>query len=120
MSHDARLRFFRNLVAAASVDGEIGDEERVLLASYGKHLGVDEGEFLGAVALAVSGKLKLVMPTDPEERGWMLEALTRIAHADGKVAPRERGMLTAWARKMWLSEEELERCLKGPKGGGDE
>lgn len=118
MAQDKREFFFRNLVAAATVDGEIGEEERKALAWYGQRLGIGESEFVAALAMASGGALKLVMPTDPSERGWMLELLARIVHADGEVRPRERQLLVAYGRRMGLSNAELQRFLEKREGDG--
>lgn len=112
MALEKRIRLFYNLIAAASVDGSIGEEERSALAWYGRQLEVDEANFVTALVLGTAGQLKVVMPHDPEERAWTLETLAKIVHADGEVKPRERQLLLHYARRMGLSSAELERIIR--------
>lgn len=100
MPQDRRLRLFRNLVAAAAVDGEIADAERRVLAYFARGLGVEEAEYLAAVVEATTGALKLVVPKEAAERAWMIGTLAKVIEADGRVSEREIGLYRAFARRV--------------------
>jgi uncharacterized tellurite resistance protein B-like protein len=114
MPQDRRLRLFRNLVAAAAVDGEIADAERKVLAYFARGLGVGEAEYLTAVVEATSGALKLVVPKEAEERAWMIGTLEKVIEADGRVTEREIGLYRAFARRVGVDPSPPARDGRAP------
>lgn len=115
-SVEMSLAAYRLLVAIAKSDGEIGEDEEVLLARYHRVLGLpDEVEDPDAEDPDASDPLleetRVWSAASSQERVHLVRMLTRVACADGEIDRRERRMLERVSDALGLSRMEFAGIL---------
>ena len=111
-------QYFTNLVLAAMVDGELADEEMVLLEKHAENLRLSEDQAQSIVNRVFNGELtQFVKPSSQEARKAAFKAVVRILRADKKITKAEQRMIRLVGRKMEISEEAIKDAL-GPRWKG--
>ncbi len=91
---------FKNLVAVALADGKLDDAEAQLLARIGIRMGMDMKEI--NALLARPEKVKLVLPTDHQEKISQMIDVVAMMIIDGDADSREIQFCMALAAQMGL------------------
>ena len=87
-------QYFTNLALAAMVDGNLADEERVLLEQHAENLRLSSEQAQSILDRVHSGELKgFVKPQSPEARKAAFKAVVRILRADKVLTSKEQKMI---------------------------
>ncbi len=89
------LSHFRNLVLIANVDGDLDDNEIVLLHKIGRHIGLTNAQ-IGEV-MDHPDHFEVIPPTSKDERLEMMIDMIRMMLADGKIEANEEKILRRFA-----------------------
>ena len=107
---------FRFLLAAALVDGSIGEKEKPVLLEAASSLGIEPAEVSvlvrELVASVRAGKSILAdLPDDTAGKTAIFEGMIGVVTADGKVDPREIELFRRLAPRFGMTPEEAERVV---------
>lgn len=104
---------FRNLVAAARAEGGISSEERKVLNAQVLKLGLDPARAREIQAAAEAERPpRLRVPRGTRERLDTLRAVLEVVAADGRVAPKELGLLRALAERLSIRGWDFDGLLR--------
>jgi uncharacterized tellurite resistance protein B-like protein len=118
------------LIEIARADLDIGEaERRAIVGALGDRFGLPEGD---AAALAEEAQRRaqeavslydyvrsLNAALDGDSKRWLMEALWRIAYADGRVDKYEEHLLRKLADLLYLSEKDYVRAKLSAAGAGE-
>jgi uncharacterized tellurite resistance protein B-like protein len=105
------LDLLKNLVILAVADGSLSEQEVALLVDRCLHLGLNEDDLDKAIAYALGGNAKLVLPVDRQDQNQLLTEMIRMMAADGKLLEVEKRLFALTAAKMGLDRAELDKLI---------
>lgn len=112
-------QYFTNLALAAMVDGNLADEERVLLEQHAENLRLSSEQAQSVLNRVFSGELtEFVKPQSPEARKAAFRAVVRILRSDKKITRPEQKLIRVLGAKMEIAPDQIEAAL-GPKWSPD-
>lgn len=103
------------LCKLAASDGEISDSELKVLNATAKARNLPQLTIDHMLQAAIKGNLDAPEPSDLQEAKLWLEALARLALADGKVSREEKEMMLAAGRKLNFSDFDIDKIIKQQK-----
>ena len=106
------MQYFTNLALAAMIDGELHENERILLEKHAENLRLTSEQAQSVLNGVFSGKLtKFMKPESPEARKAAFRAVVRILRADKKLTRVEQRMIRVIGRSMNISNEMVASAL---------
>ena len=111
--HRKNLGHFACLVTLASSNGNINEEEQVLLSRLARRLDVDDSEF--NEILQTPGRYPINPPNNKHERLERLYDLFRIVYVDHEISEKEDKLLVKYAIGLGFDSEEVEPIIKKSK-----
>jgi hypothetical protein len=102
--------YLKNLVALASSDGKVDDNEMEVLIDAARKADVDEPEL--KEMLDTVEEYKYYIPESYEDREMQLIQMLSLAIADGEFSESEYDMCKMVAEKLDFSERELNLIIK--------
>lgn len=109
----ALLPLVQLAVSAARADGELSEEETVLIRARAHDLGA---QALVDAELGARRPLEIITPafTTTEQRQLVYALAFGIVHGEGDVSPGERMYLTQLSRLLSLSDDEVAKIEQAP------
>ncbi len=104
---------FRFLVLVAFSDGSLGEDEKPVLLTIGREMGLDATDVVAVMDECRRGvNLPRSVPTDQGEREKLFMDMARVVVADGVVSEKEVAFLTRLAPKLGMSPDGLKENLE--------
>lgn len=112
-----KIEHFRNLVALASADGKIADEERVTLSKIAYQQGIPIDRM--NVMLKKANEYIYFVPQNQEDRKKQLQDMIMLALVDGELARAEKHLILMVGKKLNFTHEEIENFISSSLKGTD-
>jgi tellurite resistance protein len=96
------------LAKIAASDGQLDDSERQALVALGVQRGLSSKNVEAVVNTASKGDVDLVVPTDPRQAAEYLRQMVEMSLADGNISSQEKKLLLLFARRMNLSDADVQ------------
>lgn len=112
MVNPASRRTFETLVAAAYIDGDLDDKERLVLHRQATELGIPNGLFRELLDKGAAGKLQVSIPQDPVTKAALLDHLIDVAVADTRIEGPEHHLLAKCAQQLGMKLPELRQRIR--------
>ncbi len=109
-AHRRNLAHFAAIATLAAVDGEINEEERVLLDRFANKLDITADEY--KVVMESENKFPINPPASSEERLERLFDLFRIIFVDHIIDKEERALITKYAIGLGYRSESANLIIK--------
>lgn len=107
---DKQKEYFKNLVAIANADGEIGEDERTMLMEKGQGIGLSQDEISNIINNA--HEIQHQIPEDDDDKEEQITNMLDIAMADGEFSPEEYQLCLRVANRLGYSDQELQQIIK--------
>lgn len=104
-----KRNYMRNLIALASTDGALDEEERAMIKVIGTRRGLKEWQ-IGEL-LEENEKHDFFMPDSVSNRMNLLYDVMQIVYADGRVSPSEIAFVTSIIRALKLEDEVVQELI---------
>lgn len=109
-AHRRNLAHFAAIATLAAVDGEINEEERVLLDRFANKLDITADEY--KEVMESENKYPINPPASSEERLQRLFDLFRIIFVDHIIDEEERALITKYAIGLGYRSESANLIIK--------
>ncbi|RTE55283.1 TerB family tellurite resistance protein [Arenibacter aquaticus] len=109
-AHRRNLAHFAAIATLAAVDGEINEEERVLLDRFANKLDITADEY--KEVMESDNKYPINPPASSEERLQRLFDLFRIIFVDHIIDKEERALITKYAIGLGYRSESANLIIK--------
>ena len=109
-AHRRNLAHFAAIATLAAVDGEINEEERVLLDRFANKLDITTDEY--KEVMESDNKYPINPPASSEERLQRLFDLFRIIFVDHIIDKEERALITKYAIGLGYRSESANLIIK--------
>lgn len=107
-----KRNYLRNLIALASADGMLDDEEKALIVKIGLKRGLKEWQVNQLIEEYGISKHEVFLPESIHNRMNMLYDLMQIIYADKKVSQREVEFMVDIVQEFQLSSEIVIHLIK--------
>jgi len=108
--HARNLGHFASIVNLAAVDGEINDEERVILERFARKLDINESEV--KEVMKNPAKYPIEPPHSTEKRLERLYDLLTLIFADHEMDEQEEFLLKKYALRLGFSSETSKKIIE--------
>jgi len=111
----------RNVIRVMCCDGKIAEAERQFLAKVAHELNAKVRDWPTFIKEVLRDPEPVRPIADPQRALATLEAMVRMARADGAIHRREKRCLAAFAKAIGVSAEQWRRIVQGsrePEGAG--
>ena len=108
--HRKNLAHFASIASLAAIDGEVGQEEKLLLDSFAHKLDITEEEY--KEVMKKENKYPIDPPTSAEKRLERLYDLFRIVFVDHAIDDEELTLIKKYAIGLGFSQESSEKLIK--------
>ncbi|MGB5553186.1 MAG: TerB family tellurite resistance protein [Flavobacteriaceae bacterium] len=108
--HRRNLAHFASLATLAASDGEIGEEEKVMLDRFAQKLSITEAEY--KEVMKKENKYPIEPPNEAEKRLERLFDLFKIIFADHIIDEEEMTLLKKYAIGLGFSSEKADKVIR--------
>lgn len=108
--HRKNLAHFAALATLASSDGQIGEEEKIMLDNFARKLDISEMEY--KEVMKPENKFPIEPPVDSEKRLERLYDLFRIIFADHIIDEEEMTLLKKYAIGLGFSGDNANKVIE--------
>lgn len=108
--HRKNLAHFASIASLAAIDGEVGQEEKLLLDSFAHKLDITEEEY--KEVMKKENKYPIDPPTSAERRLERLYDLFRIVFVDHAIDDEELTLIKKYAIGLGFSQESSDKLIK--------
>ena len=112
---EVRMSHFKNLVAAASADGELAEEERAVLGFVSQKWGLSQREIDQVYSSPDS--IEAVVTDDRTVSFHQLYDVVEMAIIDGKLKRDENLFCRGIARQLGYGDEDVDAIIQGILAG---
>ncbi|MBP5584543.1 MAG: TerB family tellurite resistance protein [Bacteroidales bacterium] len=102
----ARLSIIKNLLALSLIDGEIHENEKLMIAAIATREGISDREFKNM--LEGKDNTKFTIPEDLETREKFLKDMVALMMVDGKIDEKELALCKLTAIKFGYRPEVID------------
>ena len=102
----ARLSIIKNLLALSLIDGEIHENEKLMIAAIATREGISDREFENM--LEGKDNTKFTIPEDLETREKFLKDMVALMMVDGKIDEKELALCKLTAIKFGYRPEVID------------
>ena len=107
--HALRLQHFKNLVAIASADGFMDEEEKEFLTDKAEELGLDD-DMVEEILNNLDG-LEFEVPTNMEDKEDQLADIVFMTMIDGEIHDTEYNLCLKIADKLGMKKEDVDEVI---------